>query len=424
MSDSTKPDPSKSEPSESQALEKTSDQAGEPAPTGQAESVDKASADAPNTVTQEPGAESISQGRTNRTMGWVLAGAWLILLGVVGIAGYTGWQQLETVKTAVAAQEVEVSAKAGKIQALEESLSAALQSERQMASQLQAAMESLQQKTQDLLKQHNTTLTQMGARLDGQQKRINTLSTTSREDWLLAEAEYLMRLANQRVLLERSPQNATALLSTADRIIKEVADGLGDSELFAIRQSLGREMTALKLVADVDTEGTYLQLGALADAVSKLPRLASHGLRDADRVDVMPVPDSETDGQSVWNMFKDSLGFLDQYVRITEFNGDITPVLSDAEAELVVANVQLLIQQAQLALLKEEPELYALSLQTLTQTVTQRFAPSPAREQFLAEVARFQAVSIAPELPDISNSLKLLNAYIKKLHKLGGQSIS
>ncbi len=420
MSDPSTLDPSKSDASQPNVLEQTSDQASESTSAPQTESEDTSGTEAVKPTAHEPSAVPTSQGGAKRSVGLALTVAWLVLLGVVGFAGYTGWQQLEAVKAAVAAQQAQISAKAGKIQALEASLDSALQSEQKMASQLQAAMASLQQKTEDLLKKHNTTLVQMGARLDGQQKRINTLSTTSREDWLLAEAEYLLRLANQRVLLEHNPQNAIALLGTADRLIKDVADGLGDSELFAIRQSLGREMTALKLVTDVDTEGTYLQLGALAEAVVKLPRLPSHGLRDAERVDVMPVPDSDTDGESLWKMLKDSLGFLDQYVRITEFNGDITPVLSDDEAGLMVANVQLLIQQAQLALLKEEPELYALSLKTLEQTVTERFVLSPLRTQFLAEVTRFNAVSIAPELPDISNSLKLLNAYIKKLHKMDG----
>ena len=38
-------------------------------------------------------------------------------------------------------------------------------------------------------------------RLDSHNKRLLSLSSTSREDWLLAEAEYLLRLANQRLLM-------------------------------------------------------------------------------------------------------------------------------------------------------------------------------------------------------------------------------
>jgi len=149
------------------------------------------------------------------------------------------------------------------------------QSDQQVRKQMQSVegvAQSLSAKAQNIAQAQNKRLDQMSLRLDGQQKRINSMSTTNREDWLLAEAEYLLRLANQRVLLERSPQNAIALLESADEIVKEVAAGLGDAELFGIREALGRELTQLRLIDTADKEGVYLQLSALANAVESLPR--------------------------------------------------------------------------------------------------------------------------------------------------------
>ena len=83
--------------------------------------------------------------------------------------------------------------------------------------------------------------------LNGQQQRLLNMSTTNREDWLMAEAEYLLRLANQRVLIERSATSAVGLLESADAIMEQVAAGLGDPELFAIRRAIAQDLAALRL---------------------------------------------------------------------------------------------------------------------------------------------------------------------------------
>src|SRR5690606_8016466 len=65
------------------------------------------------------------------------------------------------------------------------------------AQQQQAALETLEDQ-----------VARLQVTLNGQQERLRALSTTTREDWLLAEAQYLLRLANQRILTERDGANA------------------------------------------------------------------------------------------------------------------------------------------------------------------------------------------------------------------------
>lgn len=79
---------------------------------------------------------------------------------------------------------------------------------------------------------------------------------TSSQDWLMAEVEYLLRLANQRVLMERDTQGAAALLEAADAIVRD-AKGIIALDL---RAAIASDLAELAAVPSVDTDGLYLRL--------------------------------------------------------------------------------------------------------------------------------------------------------------------
>jgi uroporphyrin-3 C-methyltransferase len=93
----------------------------------------------------------------------------------------------------------------------------------------------------------------------------NTLGTSS-EDWLIAEAEYLIRLANQKVLMEADAKGAVALLIAADEIIAN-AQGI---VAFDLRQAIAEDVAKLKGVAALDIEGIFVTIGALVKQVDQL----------------------------------------------------------------------------------------------------------------------------------------------------------
>ena len=84
---------------------------------------------------------------------------------------------------------------------------------------------SLQQKLANIEKQ---------ARLQTQQikhnsERLAQLPGADRNDWLLAEVEYLLRLANQRLVLETDVQGSLAILNAADTVLAETDNPLSVS---------------------------------------------------------------------------------------------------------------------------------------------------------------------------------------------------
>lgn len=360
---------------------------------------------------------------------WLILAVMVLLAAAMALAGYKGWAWYKNVDAQYAELKAQSQANAGGLKSIESEVLEFGQSVTQVSTTVRETLSKADQQTtaklqqqNNILKQQNSTLQRMGTRLDGQQTRINTLSTTSREDWLLAEAEYLLRLANQRVLLENNARNAIALLEAADEIVKQVAAGLGDPELFAIRKTLGRELTQLRLIDHVDKEGLYIQLGSLADEVESLPRVRQTSLAAAkpgQLIELEGAP-AATWSSNLWASIKESAGALSQYVKISDAESPAVPLMSDESALVVGMNVRLLMQQAQLAILKEEPVIYQHSLEKALLLIQTYYIDSAAVSEYKSRIQQHLAVKVAPEMPDISSSLKLLNGFIKKLHKIKG----
>ncbi|MGB1191564.1 MAG: uroporphyrinogen-III C-methyltransferase, partial [Pseudomonadales bacterium] len=71
-------------------------------------------------------------------------------------------------------------------------------------------------------------------------RRLRSLTSTTTDDWRLAEVEYLLRLANQRILISQDTATALSLLNTADQILLTLAD----PRFFDIRKAIAEDRAA------------------------------------------------------------------------------------------------------------------------------------------------------------------------------------
>lgn len=168
----------------------------------------------------------------------------LIALGAVAWLYWQGWQLQQRTTTLGAQVNDEVSSELKAISGRVEEQLAGVDS---TLTALQARSRSDQEQVQ-----------QLQQRLTDAIKQVSATQETSRSDWLLAETEYLLRLANQRVLMEQTPAGALSLLQAADEILHEV----DDVALYEVRQAVAEDIAALEAVPTLDTEGIYLKLAA------------------------------------------------------------------------------------------------------------------------------------------------------------------
>ena len=238
-----------------------------------------------------------------------------------------------------------------------------------------------------------------------QAEQILTLGTATRGDWLLAEAAYLVRLANQRLQVERSVDNPLAILESVDGIFVQI----NDPELLAVRNALAVDIAALRMVEKVDPEGIYLELQAISAALETLSILEPHADPDPD-----PDPeavqlaqagqDSEQPPSSLaetLQRFSDNFGNL---IVLQRRQQPIEPLLNGAEQTMVRQNLYLLLEQAQSALLREEQRIYSSSL-TKAEALLRRYFQLNSESE--ASIVRLQILaerSVNQTLPDISGS--------------------
>ncbi|GAA6151667.1 uroporphyrinogen-III C-methyltransferase [Pseudoteredinibacter isoporae] len=324
----------------------------------------------------------------------------LLLCGAVGAGGYFGWQFWQQDKGRQAEMTALIESQSAKLQKL--------QSEQASVTESVAGTDEVAQTVQD-------SLQAVHQRLDAHNKRLISISSTSRDDWLLAEAEYLLRLANQRLLTERATTGAQGLLETADNILAE----MDDVDLFPIRQAIGEDLAALKLAPKVDRDGLFLRMAGLAKQIDNLPTLPKRVPMVERNV---TIEESTLPENVTWlHKFQDGMTKVYEYLlRFVEIrrNQPVNKLLPPEAQAYVKLNLRFMIERAQLAMLREEKVIYETSIQQAREWLQTQFPPNSQIEAFIAELDELENQEIVVPLPDITSSLEQLRVYIERLHKV------
>ncbi len=268
-------------------------------------------------------------------------------------------------------------------------------------SQFEKQIEKLEKKIDDLQLRVNT-----------QGRRMAEFGSSTRSDWLLAEAVYLSRLANQRLQTERGVKNPLALLESVDHILQE----LEGEDLLPVRRALAEDITALRLVKDVDRQGMYLELQALANNIESLPLIdipaqmaAAKELATAEEWKAEESKAEESNHADVKSGFFYEIRSL---VRVTQRKTPIEPILQPAEAALVKYNLAMMLEQAQIALLREEQGIFETSLAKADDYLS-RFFQSNSKVQAVTErLTVLRQMSVQQQLPAITRNLEALETLL------------
>lgn len=284
-----------------------------------------------------------------------------------------------------------------------------------------AQLESEVSRLDDERETQNLLLERTQARLSEAIKQVEAGRNTTETDWRLAEAEYLLRLANQRVLMEKRPEGALALLRNTDKILA----ALDDVTLYTLRQSLARDIAKLEAVPTLDVEGSYLRLGALIEQTAELPTLSLEQQRQLPQLlqDITPEGIDASLKEDIQTSFSRAIASLENLVVIQQHDRPIEPLLSPEQGHYLRQNVQLLIEQAQLALLRQEQNIYGNSLIRIQELINRYFDVNhSATSAMLSSLKELSALQVAPNMPDISASLTALQQHLNEMSRLGAEA--
>lgn len=248
-----------------------------------------------------------------------------------------------------------------------------------------------------------------------QEQRVNTLQETqdtlktgfnklaadvgrARREWVLAETEHLLLIANHRLQLGRDVDLALAALRAADRQLQELAQ----PNLLPVRRVLAREIGTLEAVDNTDITGLALRLGDLADKVDRLPLIAQSQFKKTTdgepKVAGTPRRWDEFLGE-MWRDFR-------SLIRIRDDLDVRRPLLPPEQHYFLRENLRLMLLGAQLALLERDEATYERNLRAALTWLKDYFdGDTQVVASAKQELEKMLAVRVKVELPDISASL-------------------
>jgi uroporphyrin-3 C-methyltransferase len=316
-----------------------------------------------------------------------------LLLALVAI-GIASWPAFEIYKeTQLGAQVDPILARVARIEAEFEVLGNELLNVERRVAEKNAEMNARRTS-------HKAEVQQLLAKFSESLVAIQSQMGTSSQDWVYAEVEYLVRMANQRVLMEQDANSALQLLQSADDIIRET-EGL---TAHGLREALARNIVSLKAVASPDTQGIYLELSALVSQVALL----------SQTLPTYQAPSSATvEIPSATGYLARFLGIIrhagNKLALLVDFRRDevaIKRILPPKEEYFLRQNLVLKLQIAQMALLEGNQRVFQSALGEALVWVSESFdRENPGTVTMMKSITRLSAIQVSVDLPDITSSL-------------------
>ena len=331
---------------------------------------------------------------------WLAVLLAVVALGAVGYTLYLDWQgssAADSVNAVVTGLETEVATTRQSVTALTGRVDAINVGE----AATPADVEALRGELDERIRQLNSLPSRMST-LESSIASLAGVSTSARNTWLLAEAEYYLQIANAQLQLANNPSLASMALSMADERVVQIAD----PALTDVRRAIADELAALDIMEKPDIEGATLTLASLARVVESLP-LARSAL--ADTPEVANVDAEQSGMNRAWTSLKSAVSGL---VKVTPPDQEKQVMLTMDGEYFLRNNIALQLQSARLALLRGEQAVFEQSLDDASALLAEHFdadsAPVASTRETLAEVRGNVFTTAAP---DISQSLRLLRQY-------------
>lgn len=233
-------------------------------------------------------------------------------------------------------------------------------------------------------------------------QQLIQLNQRKSENWVLAEAEYLIRLANVNLIFEGDIPTTIKLLQTADQQVRSLAN----PSLITVRRTLANDMMALRAVPSVDKEGLLLRLNALSKQIEMIPVIPTQVPKQSKSSNDVPSHSST----SIWRRgLESSLRSLRGIIVIRYHKTPLEPLMNAQQHVYLIQNIQLKLAQAEWAVIHRENGLYQISLQQAKDWVEHYFVQDVhATKSLLTALTMLQRINVNPVLPDISNSLNVI----------------
>lgn len=224
--------------------------------------------------------------------------------------------------------------------------------------------------------------------------RLSTERPNAEVDWSLAEVEYLIFAAAQRLVLAADVTGAERILAAADGRLAELAD----PALITLRQAIAHDRNDLAAIRLPDTAGLAIYLGDLAGRAGVLP-LKSSPIHEHQAT----AATEPTAPPGAWSSALDDVWReLRTLVVIRETNQVDLAALDPAAQALIRESLRLELVAARLSVLRADTDNLRASIDHALHLLQQHFDPgAEAIANASKALTEMRGLELKPALPTV-----------------------
>ncbi len=324
---------------------------------------------------------------------WAVVVINFLLLAAGAGAGYWFWQQWH-LQQQEQAQVIEQQKAAQTNQLLAND---------ELQSSLQQDNETLRNRLLQLSKE----LSNLEAQSLANTQNLADVSGRRPSDWLLAEADYLVRMAGRKLWLEKDIRTAILMMQSADSRLQD----LSDPSLLPVRELIAADIQTLQQINPVSLSSVALALSGMLPQVNNLPL----ALPEIPEIKSRDDQTSESIGEWRANLDKLWVFFREELINYQPRTTAIKPMLTQQQQWLAKEQLKLALLQAQSAVLNEQETLYKQSLQRAIGLIVDHFELADTSvEKFVDSLRNLEQTNIHRELPSQMQSARPLQELLQR----------
>lgn len=227
--------------------------------------------------------------------------------------------------------------------------------------------------------------------------------------WKLAEARYLVRLANDQLMYNHNLEVAIQLLQESQSLIAQV----NNPDLSSIQQKINEDITKLKGFPKVDVTETYTKMAAMAEHIDALP-LKTH---DQTAKEVAPSPVTVPKDESWWKTsMRKTLEGLQQIVVVRRTDSNALPLLMPDEKVFLYQNLHAQMAGAMWALLQRNEAVFQINLaRSLGWLQTYFDVQNQTVKTYIQDIEQLRRLQLKQADVNLNETLNLFDQYATKV---------